>query len=75
MINDPKIYLSSDRGQMRIGTKEKAQEEGWIKMSEERKKYDSDRAFAEAVSSITMLTKSELEKMSFKQTEMWDKFE
>ena len=44
-------------------------------MQEERKNHASDQDLAELVSSITMLKTKEFQSMSFKQKEMWDRFE
>jgi hypothetical protein len=49
--------LSKDRQQLRIGSKEVAEKEGWIALKDERSKYSSDETFASVIAEITMLTK------------------
>lgn len=60
VISDPKVWLTKDWKEMRIGTKEEAEKEGWLSIVEEKNKFGNDEKFAEKVASLTMLTKSEL---------------
>ena len=58
-----------------MGTKAEAEKEGWISMAEEKKKWESEEEFVKMVAGITMLNKAALMEMSFKQKEMWERFE
>lgn len=56
-MSDPIVYLSSDKKNFKVGTKEQAEKEGWISFEQLKEEIPNENKRVKLVANLTMLSK------------------